>query len=88
MQGKATCPGGAAGPEVAAALSVLASLAREEHAAASSTVEVRQIDAVFRAFEINEAFKAIQTVPAPGLPVALASLQGKLDNLKDFWNGK
>src|SRR5262245_44098662 len=89
LQTTATCPGtGTAGPEVAAALSVLISLAQAEHAAAVSTVEVRTIDLIFRAIEIKTEFDKLAALSGTPLATQLGTLKGKLDGLKDFLNGK
>jgi hypothetical protein len=74
----------AAGP----AVSALASLAKSEHAAAASTVQVRQIDVVFKAIDLQKDLAALSAAPAATLPAALGAFQGKLDKLTDFWNGK
>jgi hypothetical protein len=84
LQGLVAGGGAAAAP----ALSALVSLAKSEHAAAASTYEVRLIDAVFRAIELNNDLLVLQSTPAAGLPAALAALKGKLDSLADFWYGK
>jgi hypothetical protein len=78
----------AGGPAAAAALSALVSLAQSEHAAAASMVEVRPIDAVFKAIELKDDLEALKATPAAGLPGALAALKAKLDNLAKFWLGK
>jgi hypothetical protein len=70
----------------AAALSALVSLAQSEHAAAASTFQVRQIDAVFKAIHIKDELTALKAVPATALPAALAALKGDLDALTTFWN--
>jgi hypothetical protein len=88
LQATATCPGGAPGPEVAAALSVLVSLAQSEHAAAASTFQPRMIDVVFKALEIKAAFDALKGSAGNILANQLAALKAKLDKLTDFWKGK
>lgn len=75
-------------PAAGAALSALVSLAQSEHAAAASTVQVRGIDAVFKAIELKADLEALNTVSTAGLPAALAAFKGKLDNLAKFWYGK
>jgi len=90
LQGKAT-PGaaGVTGPEAAAALATLVSLTNEEHAAAASMVQVRPIDAVFKAIEIKDLFATVQAAGAgSALITALANLKLELDNLTKFWLGK
>jgi hypothetical protein len=84
LQGLAAGGGAAAAP----ALSAIVSLAQSEHAAAASTYQVRPIDAVFKAIELNNDLIALQGTPAAGLPNALAALKAKLDNLTNFWYGK
>ena len=89
LQGMATCPGtGTAGPEVAAALSVLVSLAQAEHAAAVSMVQVRPIDAIFRAIEIKTEFEKLPALAGSALVTQLAVLKTQLDALTIFWYGK
>ena len=89
LQGLATCPAsGAAGPEVAAALSVLVSLAQAEHAAAVSMVQVRPIDAFFRALDIKTAFEKLPALSGVSLVTQLALLKSQLDDLAKFWSGK
>ncbi len=80
--------GGGSAPEVAAAVSVLVSLAQSEHAAAASTFQVRPIDAVFKALEIKELLDALKPLSGSALITGLGSLKGTLDNLTDFWYGK
>jgi len=82
---------GVAGAGTAAsapALSALVSLAKSEHAAAVSTKEVRLIDAVFKAIDIQKDVEALTVAPSSGLPAALATFQAKLDGLAIFWSGK
>ena len=89
LQGKATFTGpGTPGPEVAAALSVLVSLVQEEHAAAASIVQVRLIDAVFQAIQLNDEFKIAQVATGTALVAELAKLKSLLDDLTTFWQGK
>jgi hypothetical protein len=71
-----------------AALNALASLAKEEHAAATPKIQPRVIDVVFKALELKNDLEALQNIPAAGLPAALAAFAGKLDNLTNFWNGQ
>ena len=90
LQGKAT-PGavGVTAPEATAALTALVSLTKSEHAAAASMGEVRAIDAVFRAIEIQNEFATVNAAGS-GAPLiaALANLVTKLDSLTNFWLGK
>jgi len=81
--------GGGAATEAAAALVALVSLAQEEHAAAASTVQVRQVDAIFRAIEIQAKLDNVVAAGA-GSPLVLAlnDLTAKLNDLRDFLNGK
>ena len=90
LQGKAT-PGapGVTASEAAGALTALVSLAKSEHAAAASMVQVRPIDAVFRAIEIQGEFDKVNgAASGAALVAALASLTLKLDSLTNFWLGK
>jgi len=81
--------GSGASPDAAAALVALVSLANEEHAAAASNVQVRQVDAIFRAIEIQAEFNKVLNAPSgPPLVAELTALAGLLDKLRDFWNGK
>lgn len=75
-------------PAAAPALSALVSLTKSEHAAAASMAQVRPIDAVFKAIELQTDLVALSAAPAAGLPAALAAFKGKLDNLANFWLGK
>ena len=76
------------GPAALAALSALVSLAQSEHAAAASTVEVRPIDAIFKAIALKDDLAALNATPIAALPAALATFKGKLDTLALFWYGK
>jgi hypothetical protein len=84
--------GVAAGPnagDAAAALTALVSLAKSEHAAAASSVSVRQMDAVFMAIDLQTEFGKVQAAPSgPALVAELGVLTQKLDNLAKFWLGK
>ena len=75
-------------PASAAALSALASLAKEEHAAAAPKVLPRTIDVIFKALELKTELDVLVNVPAAGLPAAIAAFGTKLDKLADFWNGQ
>ena len=86
LQVKATCPGtGTAGPEVAAALSVLVSLAQAEHAAAVSIKVVRQIDAIFLALDVKTEFEKLPGLAGAALVTQLATLKTKLDDLTNLY---
>ncbi len=76
---------GAPGPQVAAALGVLVSLAQAEHAAAASIVQVRPIDAVFRALEVKAKFDKLDGLSGSALATQLAFLKTELDDLTKFW---
>ncbi len=78
----------AGGPAAAAALSALVSLAQSEHAAAASMIEVRPIDAIFKAIELKDDLVALNSTSTGALPTALGAFKGKLDKLADFWLGK
>lgn len=84
LQGLASGGTAAAGP----ALGALVSLAQSEHAAAASTYQVRPIDAVFKAIDLNTDLDALSAASAAALPAALAAFKAKLDKLTDFWYGK
>ena len=90
LQGLATCPGaGPAAPEVQAALSVLVALAKCEHAAATSTVDVQQIAVAMKTFYIDQDVQKLTAASQqPGQTIgALTGLQSNLDDLADLWNG-
>jgi hypothetical protein len=76
------------GPAAAAALSALVSLAQSEHAAAASMVEVRPIDAIFKAIELKDDLAALNSASTGAMPTALAAFKAKLDKLTNFWLGK
>jgi|RhiMethySRZTD1v2_1073278.scaffolds.fasta_scaffold300187_1 hypothetical protein len=89
LQGVATPGGASSAAEATAALTALVSLTKSEHAAAASSVSVRQMDAVFLVIDLQNEFGKVQAAPAGAALVAeLAILTQKLDALTNFWLGK
>jgi hypothetical protein len=84
LQNLINAGGAPAGP----AVSVLVSLAQSEHAAAVSTFKFREMDAIFKAIDLQNELLVLEKTPTGALPGALGTYKGKLDKMRDFWLGK